>query len=25
MSSSLPADKDLDDVIAYIQSMAKPL
>jgi cytochrome c553 len=25
MSSSLPTDKDLDDVIAYIQSMAKPL
>jgi len=25
MSTSLPTDKDLDDVIAYIQSMAKPL
>ncbi len=25
MSSSLRTDKDLDDVIAYIQSMAKPL
>ena len=25
MSTSLPTDQDLDDVIAYIQSMAKPL